>query len=230
MRQLLCHCFKAAKSQPYIALLWFLVVPTTSHFYGPPAVTFKFCWTMLVLYLWLFMWFSNMFIWFLDLSVYLSQVELIDRWIQMDKDGLPCRRLPGPWQFGPGASCARAAGCVAGLYCAATPRETAYARGRHVGKWMENAWRCWRWKMLSSKHSECADHSVKLWLFDSVSCESPRWWEVAGLWQLLAASGLAFRWWTSTSLALHHGIATWSAQFSDVCSGDKSCSYLKHVS
>lgn len=134
MHQLLCHCFKAAKSQSYYDFLLFPQHPTSM---GP-------------------------------LSVYLSQVELI----QMNTDGLP--RLPGPWQFGPGASCARAAGCVAGLYCAATPRETAYAQGRHVGKWMENAWRCWRWKMLSSKlHSECADSAqcqiVIIWFGEGIT-------------------------------------------------------------
>ena len=152
------------------------------------------------------------------------------RWIQMDKDGLPRRQALGSLGLGH-----RAHELQDALQVFTVPQLREKQLTREDGM-LENGWKmlgdvgdgkCYRVNCTASVQIV---HSVKLWLFDSVRCESPRWWEVAGLWQLLAASGLAFRWWTSTSLALHHGIATWSAQLSDVCSGDKSCSYLKHVS
>ena len=179
-------------------LLWFLVVPTTSHFYGPP--------------------FRIPFPGWVDPDG--------SRWIQM---AFPVCQALGSLGLGH-----RAHELQDALQVFTVPQLREKQLTRKDGM-LENGWKmlgdvgdgkCYRVNCTASVQIV---HSVKLWLFDSVR-ESPRWWEVAGLWQLLAASGLAFRWWTSTSLALHHGIATWSAQLSDVCSGDKSCSYLKHVS
>ena len=112
--------------------------------------TFKFCWTMLVLHL------SSMgmygFIWFLDLSVYLSQDGF--------RAGLPnspssSARPLAVWAWGIVRTSCRMR--YRSLLCRNSERNSSRGRtasawscvvvGEEIdllGKWMENAWRCWR--------------------------------------------------------------------------------------